>query len=118
MNDSFWFVRQKAVEAIRLFKDEDMVSFLKSKCRDKKSKVRVAALKSLGEYKSKELVSFLKERFEKDDSYLAQAEALRSIGKCGDKSIEKYLEKAAKMKSPRNVVQRAAEWAISQIGGK
>jgi aminopeptidase N len=63
-------------------------------------------------------VPFLKERFEKDDSYLAQAEALRSIGKCGDSSQIPFLKEAAQMKSYRNVIRRAAEAAIKAIKGR
>jgi len=72
-------------------------------------------LRVLGDNKNSGLVSFFKEQFEKDDSYLAQAEALRSIGKCGDRSQLSFLENAAKMKSPRNVIKRAADWAIKEI---
>jgi len=75
----------------------------------------VSAMRILGDYKVPELVSFFKERFEKDDSYLAQAEALKSIGKCGDKSQIAFLENAAKLKSPRNVIAQAAGRAIKEI---
>jgi aminopeptidase N len=61
------------------------------------------------------LVAFFKERFETEDSYLAQAEALRSIGKCGDQSQIPFLEEAAQMKSYRNVIKRTAESAIKTI---
>jgi len=40
---------------------------------------------------------------------------LRSIGKCGDRSQLSFLESAAKMKSPRDVIKKAADWAIKKI---
>lgn len=114
-NDPFWAVRRDAVYSLSGVQDEKHIEFLKSKAKDENSKVRAAALDRLGNLKRAELVYFFKERFENDDSYVARAEALRAIGKCGSKSQMSFLEKAAKMKSPRNVLKRAAEWAIGQI---
>jgi len=117
-NDDFWFVRQNAVETIGNWEREEDIELFKEICRDEKSMVRAAALNALGAYEKAELVPFLKERFEAEDSYLAQADALRSIGKCGDSSQIPFLEEAAKMKSYRNVIQRAAESAIETIRGR
>ncbi len=114
-NDKFWAVRRSAVETLGKTKQRELVELFKEKCNDKNSKVRTAALRVLGDNKNSGLVSFFKEQFEKDDSYLAQAEALRSIGKCGDRSQLSFLENAEKMKSPRNVIKRAADWAIKEI---
>jgi len=61
------------------------------------------------------MTSFFKEQFEKEDSYSAQAEALRSIGKSGDRSKLSFLRNASKMRSPRDVIKRAAEWSIAEI---
>ena len=77
--------------------------------------MRTIAVRALGDYKNPELVEFFKERFENDDSYLAQQEMLRSLGKCGDAEVIPFLQSAAEMKSPRNVFKRAAEWAIKEI---
>ena len=52
---------------------------------------------------------------EKDNSYAAQAETLRSIGKCGDRSQISFLKDAAEMESPRDVIKRAADWALKEI---
>ncbi len=114
-NDSFWAVKQSALETLGKWKREDHIDLFKEKCLDEKSSVRYTALRILGDCGREELVLFFRERFEKDDSYLAQAEALRSIGKCGDRSQLVFLEEAAKMESPRNVIRRAAEAAIAQI---
>jgi aminopeptidase N len=113
--DDFWAVRQSAVETLAEMKREEDMAFFKEKCTDKKSRVRAAALRVLGNYEKVDLLSFLKERFEEEDSYLAQAEALRAIGKCGDPSHIPFLGKAAQMMSYRNVIKRAAESAIKNI---
>ena len=55
----------------------------------------------MGETGEAGLSDFFKERFESDDSYVAQAEALRSLGKLGDRSAAGLLEEAAKMTSAR-----------------
>lgn len=56
--------------------------------------------------------------FEQDDSYLAQAEALRALGKCGDRSVIAFLQRVATMNSPRNVIRTAAQWALGEIEKK
>ena len=114
-NDPFWSVRKAAIENMGAPKSREHTSVLKRKCVDKNSRVRAAALQVLGDSGQAELVAFFVERFEKDDSYVAQAEALRSIGKCGDSSLAEYLKKAAGMKSHRNILRKAADWALKQI---
>ena len=114
-NDEFWAVRQSAIETLGTLKKREHLGLFKEKCADKNSKVRVAALGVLGNYEEPELVSLFKKQFKEDDSYLAQAEALKSIGKCGDRSHLSFLKEAAKMESPRNVIKRAADWAIKEI---
>lgn len=114
-NDEFWAVRRSAIETLETLKKKEHLSLFKEKCEDKNSKVRVAALGILGNYEEPELVSLFKKQFKEDDSYLAQAEALRAIGKCGDRSHLSFLKEAAKMESPRNVIKRAADWAIKEI---
>ena len=115
-HDEFWAVRRTALETLGKLKREKDMEFFKDKCTDPSSKVRVSALRILGDFEDPGQVSFFKEQFKRDDSYLAQAEALRSIGKCGDKSQIAFLKNAAKIKSPRNVLGRAADWAVKKIG--
>jgi aminopeptidase N len=117
-SDDFWAVRQSAVLALGKIKRTEDIEFFKEKCEDENSKVRVAALQILGDYGNPEFVRFFKDRFEKDDSYLAQAEALRSIGKCGDRSQILFLEEAEKMNSPKNVIKNAADFAAQTIKRK
>ena len=114
-SDKFWAVRRDALEILGKIKRKEDVELFKEKCKDKNSKVRTVALRVLGGYKDTRLVSFFRERFNKDDSYLAQSEALSSLGMCGDRSQIPFLEKAAKMSSPRDLIKRAANQAIELI---
>lgn len=114
-NDEFWAVRQEAILILGKMKRVEDIEMFKEKCMDEKSRVRSTALQVLGDYGRADLVPFFVERFKKDDSYLAQAEALRSIGKCGNRTQIPFLEEAARIKSYRNVVKRAAKSAIKTI---
>ena len=82
---------------------------------DSSSQVRTAALNQLGDTHNPKLLPFFKRRFDKDDSYQAQAAALLAIGKCGSKSDLPFLEKVLLMESPRNTLKRAAERAVKHI---
>jgi len=113
--DPFWAVRREAVNVLGGFGNANHISFFRQKAQDKNSKVRTAALRALGDLKQSKLVPFFKERFEKDDSYVAQAEALRAIGKSGKQSDQLFLRKAKDMKSPRRILERAADWALKQL---
>lgn len=117
-NDPFWSVRRAAVETLGTSKDESHVAVLKRRCLDQNSQVRATALRVLGEYQQIELVPFLEDRFAGDNSYVAQAAALRAIGKCGDHASAEFLRRAATIRSHRDVLKRAADWALKQISQK
>ena len=114
-NDPFWSVRKAAIEGLGTPETKKLTSVFKQKCLDRNSRVRAAALQALGDSKQAELVEFYAERFEKDSSYVAQAEALKSIGKSGEGSSAEFLENAGRMTSPRNIIKKAAEWATHQL---
>jgi aminopeptidase N len=114
-NDPFWAVRRSALEALSKINVKMDVELLKKMCRDKNSKVRTTAIRILGDTKDSELVSFFKDQFKMENSYVAQAEAIRSIGKCVHRSQISYLEDVARMKSPRDVIKRAADWALKEL---
>lgn len=113
--DPFWAVRESAIEALREIKPRGETEFFKQLSLDTNSRVRAAALKCLGDYQDPALAAFFQTRFKEDNSYLAQAEALRSIGRCGDRAELGFLKQAAKIASPRNVIKNAAEGAIKEI---
>lgn len=114
--DAFWAVRRDAVQALASNVRAADTSFLKERAADRASAVRVAAFRALGDRKDATLTPFLRDRFAAEDSYLAQAEALRAIGKCGGRSEAPFLRKAANMKSPNNVLASAATAALNAIG--
>jgi aminopeptidase N len=117
-SDPFWAVKRSALES--LANDKRPAAFaavFKERCLDASSKVRTAALRALGDLKDRRQAAFLEDRFAKDDSYVAQAEALTSVGKCGDPSAEAFLKKAAETPSPRNMLRRSAEAALRALGG-
>jgi aminopeptidase N len=114
-NDEFWAVRESALDSWSKTVRKVDVNFLKKCCRDKNSKVRTTAVRLLGDTGDKDLIPFYREMYSNDDSYLVQAEILRSIGKSGDTSERSYLEKMVATDSPRNVIKKAADWAISEL---
>jgi HEAT repeat protein len=92
------------------------VAFLKERALDSKSAVRAEALRLLGNLHNHSLVSFFEDRYTKDTSYLAQAEALRGIGKCGDPSAVQFLRHASQVNSQGNMIQSAAKEALDALG--
>ena len=89
--------------------------FLQEIDADPVSAVRVAALRVLGDRKEGSLVRYFESRFKAEDSYLAQAEALRSIGKCGGRSSASLPRSAVLLKSPGNVLRDAATAALREL---
>jgi aminopeptidase N len=141
--DSFWAVRRDAVyrlggfrgtvqmdldrglipqtrlDSVQLPEGLDvtaMTAFFESMALDVNSQVRAAALYGLGNLGQREECTFLMDRFHKEESYVAQASALRALGKCGDRTVTDFLRGASAMESPRNVLRVAAEWALKRLG--
>ncbi|MFH0946519.1 MAG: M1 family aminopeptidase [Planctomycetota bacterium] len=116
--DPFWAVRRTAVETLHGVRPGGHDDLFRTLVADPSSKVRVAALHSLAASGRGELLSLFRERFEQDDSYLAQVEALRGIGRVGGREDLPFLKRAAAMPSPRGVVTQAAKQAIAEIVGE
>ena len=115
MQDPFWAVRRKALQALAPSLGISDIPFLESRALDPKSVVRVAALKALGDLPQRSLESYFQSRYKKDPSYLAEAEALRSIGKCQDRSAIHFLQDASHTQSPDNVIHAAAQQAVQML---
>ena len=115
LQDPCWAARRSAVESLSRLRDSSLIKFFRQECQDKNSRVRVAAISALADLENPELVKFFKERFEKDDSYLVQAEAIKAVGKCGSSSDIPFLKKAAALESPREVIRRGSEAALKDI---
>ena len=115
--DPFWAVRRSALEALAQAKAGEWTAFFKERALDPNSRVRAAALRALGEHRDRALAPFFQERFTRDDSYVAQAEGLTALGKCGDSAAIEFLKKAAAMPSPRGMLKRAADAALKSLQG-
>jgi aminopeptidase N len=113
--DPFWAVRRAAIQALSPSSSAADISFLEKRALDPKSAVRVAALRALGDLHEHSLESFFQERYKADESYLAEAEALRSIGKCKDSSVIPFLQEASLRVSPANVIHTAAQDAMKML---
>ena len=116
--DPFWAVRQSAVETLGRIGDPGLIKMLKAMSEDENSKVRIAALSALGSFRDTTLIPFFKERFEKDDSYPAQAEALKAIGDTGDVSQISFFREAMAIPSHRDVIKNTAERILKSLEEK
>jgi aminopeptidase N len=112
--DSFWAVRQNAVESLGKQADQQILT-LKKTAIDTHPSVRISSLAILGSRKDPNLTGFFLERFAKDGSDAVRAESLRAIGKARDLSTIPFLEKCAEVPSYRNLIAAAAKQAIESI---
>ena len=115
--DPFWAVRLAALETIAATGGRAAIELYQAAASDVNSSVRRAAIRILGEMDDPTMVPFFRGRFEVDDSYQVQAEALRAIGRSGDQNQLEFLQQASGMPSPRAVIRSAAMWAIVQLTG-
>jgi aminopeptidase N len=115
-SDPFWAVRRAAVEALAQAPRPAAEAVLKQACRDSHSSVRTAAVQALGTHKDKRLATFFKDLFGKDKSVRVRAEALRALGLTGDASLVPFLRESAAVPSHQNMIRRAAEEALKQLG--
>ena len=113
--DKFWAVRRDAILALGSRPGSVDRVFLQEIDADPVSAVRVAALRVLGDRQEGSLVPYFESRFKAEDSYLAQAEAPRSIGKCGGRSSASLPRSAVLLKSPGNVLRDAATAALREL---
>ncbi len=114
-NDDFWYVRRAALEGLEAAGYVSITDLSKEMTLDPDSQVRTSAIRILGDAQDSSLIRFFKQRFEREDSYRVQAECINSIGKCGSEGDIGFVEKAGGMRSPRNVIARAAERAIENL---
>jgi aminopeptidase N len=113
--DSFWAVRQAALENLGKFALKDHMNLVKEALKDKNSRVRQSAVRILGGTRDPSWVKVFRTVYETDNSYVVQAEALRAIGKCGGKQQSAFLQRAQLAKSYRDVVANAAREALSAL---
>ncbi|MDN3687435.1 M1 family metallopeptidase [Cyclobacterium jeungdonense] len=113
--DNFWAVREAAVQLLSEFHESNSKEVFLQAVSDSNSKVRAAAIKALGQLKDPSMISDFKRIYERDDSFLVRAEALIAIGANGNASHLRFLNEAAKVRSPRNTLKNAAEKSIELI---
>ena len=116
--DAFWAVRETALQALGQAKGKSLIPFLKKRCADPHSRPRAAALSALGELREPGIAAFLIERFRKEPSYLAQAEALKALGKIGSRAAKSFLKEAEGMPSFRNIIRDAARQALKDLSSE
>jgi aminopeptidase N len=115
--DPFWAVREGALGALNQAREIALVPFFKKRCSDPHSRVRKAALSALGEFRQPGMAAFFIKHFRQERSYLAQAEALKALGKTGDRAAEAFLKEAQKIPSFRNIIRDAARQALKSLNG-
>lgn len=116
--DAFWAVRRSAVESLAAAGPAGVSAFLKGRLADPSSRVRAAAVRALGRRGGPGLGDDFKRRFPKETSYVVQAEILTALGLCGGPGDRPFLESAALLRSPRNMLKRTAEAALIKIEEK
>lgn len=114
-SDGFWGVRRAATAALSAAPATGVREFFRERLSDANSKVRAAAVRGLGSANDPSLVPLLKERYQKDDSYVVQAEIVRAIGGLRLKEQREFFEAAALMRSPRNIIRNAAVEALKRL---
>lgn len=115
VDDPFWAVRREIVQRLAASFAPGDVEFLKSMALDSASRVRAAALRALGDLHDRGLAAYFRERYERDASYLAEAEAVRALGKCGDASSIPFLKQVSQVPSPNGLIHAAAAEALKQL---
>ncbi len=111
--DPFWAVRRAALQALdRAGVRRAFVLMLEE---DPHPRVREAALEILSREGAPDLLPYFRAVYERDESYVVQAAALRAIGAVGTTADLPFLEEAARVSSPRNLLANAAREAIAQI---
>lgn len=115
IDDAFWAVRVAAIANLNEFAGKNSVDLFIKATGDTNSKVRAEAIKALAELHDQSMVNRFVEIFKSDKSYLVRSEALKAIGKNGNKTHLGFLKEASKIKSPRNIVSNAANESVSLI---
>lgn len=114
--DPFWAVRRSAIVALGKLGEPRSAAVLRKTGLDPHASVRTASLAALGDSKDRGLIGWYQERFAKDVSDLAKAEALRALGKTGDASVIPFLMQSVAVPSHRDMVRTAATQALKQLG--
>jgi len=109
INEKFWGVRIQAAETLGKTNNRKSRDALITALGDKESGVRIEAIKSLGQFVDDNRIEIeLLNIFEKDSSYYAQAEAVRSLAKINSSKAVDICEQALLKDSYNEVIRKAA----------
>ncbi len=117
-NESFWAIRREALEVFGRNHTKAFLSIYMLALQDEHSQVRAAGIKHLGKMKEPEFRDLFLDSYNNDDSYVVQAAAIRALGAIGSVSDLEFFKQVSKKKSPRDLFQRAGEWALNEIEKK
>ncbi len=114
-DDPFWGVRRAAINAMSTTNAGSAERFLKARLIDANSKVRAAVVRKLASMKSRSQIPFLESHFEKESSYVVQAEIVRAIAGTRDPAVKLFLEKSSRLPSHRDIVRQAALRGLEEL---
>jgi aminopeptidase N len=112
--DSNWAVRRAALESLATEAGQ-LPDQAKVALKDPHSQVRATAVQLLGDQQLAEWAQEFLRIYRSDDSYIVQAAALRALGKGKQPRYRSLYEEAMNTASPRDIIQRAATWALEQL---
>ena len=104
----FWGVRTASADALGSIRGNAAQKALSDAISAKHPKVRRAIVSALGAFKNKEAADALKKKALKDDSYLVEGEAARSLGRTKDASAFDTLTEVLERRSWADVIRVGA----------
>ena len=114
--DKSWFVRQACLKVI-----SSEVTFKEWKVaydREKHTQPRKTIITGMATHYPGEAAEFIRNIISNDNSYVVQAEMVKQLGIAGNQSDISLIKKYAQKWSPRHILDRAAERAISLLQGE
>lgn len=114
--EKFWGVQNEIARALgRLGSPQASEALLEALRRIQHPKVRRVILESLGSYPTVRVSTDLRTVYEKEASYFAEAEAIRSLGRMKDTSLLPFFKEQLSRDSWNDVIRIAALDAIGSL---
>ena len=108
LHDSFWGVRMEAAVSVGVMKSDGVKEALFEIYRDKKSRVRQAAIIGLEQFVSNEVATFILKAAETDSSYLVLASCITAMERVDSTGAFDFARRYVDLKSYRDIVRLAA----------
>lgn len=115
VKDTSWAVRRAALQSLTQGTNVNLAELGEQALEDTHSQVRVAAVELLAALEEPDRAEDFIRIYEQDDSYLVQAAAIRGLGRLALSRYRSFFKEVLTEKSPRDVLKRAAEWALERI---